>query len=136
MWTSVFAAALFTTGKTRKQSVSIDRWMDKEDMVHICINTMEYYSAIKEWNNAICSNMDGPGDYHTKWIQTEKDKYHMVSLMWNLKKWYKWTYLCLFLVSLLFHWSYFFLHQHHTVLILVCLWALKSQIMFNNLFFI
>ena len=20
----------------------------------------------KEWNNAICSNMDGPRDYHTK----------------------------------------------------------------------
>ena len=28
----------------------------------------EYYSAIKkEWNNAICSNMNGPRDYHTKW---------------------------------------------------------------------
>ena len=39
------------------------------------IYTMEYYSAIKKgWNNAICSNMDGPGDYHTKWSQTEKDK--------------------------------------------------------------
>ena len=29
---------------------------------------MEYYSAIKkEWNNAICSNIGGPRDYHTKW---------------------------------------------------------------------
>ena len=26
--------------------------------------------------------------------QTEKDKYRMViTYMWNLKKWYKWTYL-------------------------------------------
>ena len=25
----------------------------------------------KKWNNAICSNMDGPGDYHTKWSKTE-----------------------------------------------------------------
>ena len=26
--------------------------------------------------------------------QTEKDKYHNnITYMWNLKKWYKWTYL-------------------------------------------
>ena len=32
-----------------------------------CIYTMEYYSAAKkEQNNAICSNMDGHRDYHTK----------------------------------------------------------------------
>ena len=29
----------------------------------------------------------------SKVSQTEKEKYHMVSLyMWNLKKWYRWTY--------------------------------------------
>ena len=32
----------------------------------------------KQWNNAICSNMDGPRYCHTKWSQTEKDKYHMI----------------------------------------------------------
>ena len=50
--------------------MSIDRWMGK-DVVHIY--TMEYYSAIKkEWNNAIYSNMDGPRDYHTKWVRQRK----------------------------------------------------------------
>ena len=34
---------------------------------------MEYYSAIK--NDAICSNMDGTRDYHSKRSQTEDDKY-------------------------------------------------------------
>ena len=39
---------------------------------------MEYYSAVKkEWDNAICSNMDGPRDYHTNWSQTEKQIYHL-----------------------------------------------------------
>ena len=34
----------------------------------------------KEWNNAPGSNMDGPGDYHSKWkSQMEQDKYHMIS---------------------------------------------------------
>ena len=30
---------------------------------------------LKEWNNVICSNMDGPRDYHTKWNKADKDKY-------------------------------------------------------------
>ena len=31
------------------------------------IYTMEYYPAIKkEWNNAICKNMDEPRDYYIK----------------------------------------------------------------------
>ena len=51
------------------------------------IYTVKYYSVIKkQWNNAICSNMDGPRDYRTKWSQKEKHKYHMISLnMWNIK---------------------------------------------------
>ena len=63
-----------------------------KDVVHT-------YSAIplghkEEWNDAICSNMDGSRDYHTKWITSEKDKYKCITYMWNLKKkWYKWTYL-------------------------------------------
>ena len=44
--------------------MSIDRGEDKEDVVHIY---SEYYSAIKKKrNNAICSNRNGPTDYHTK----------------------------------------------------------------------
>ena len=39
------------------------------------------FSHKKEWNNAICSNMGGPGDYLTKWNKPEKDKYHMIWLM-------------------------------------------------------
>ena len=52
------------------------------------IYTMEYYSAIKkEWNNAICSNMDGPRDYHTKWSKSERERQipYDITYMWNLK---------------------------------------------------
>lgn len=41
--------------------MSIDRETDKEDMV-----PMEYYSANKEQNNAIGSDMDGPRDCHSE----------------------------------------------------------------------
>ena len=39
--------------------------------------------------------MDGPRDYHTKWSKsdTEKQISYDITNMWNLKKWYKWTYL-------------------------------------------
>ena len=61
--------------------------MDKEDVVHI-YNTVEYYSVIKrEWNNAVCSTMYGPGDYH-KWSKSDKDRYHMILLICGLLKKY------------------------------------------------
>ena len=42
---------------------------------------MEYYSAIKKaWNNAICSYVDRPRDYHTKWSKSDRERqtsYHL-----------------------------------------------------------
>ena len=39
----------------------------------------------KEGNNAICSNMDGPRDYHISEVsQKEKDKYHVISFIWEI----------------------------------------------------
>ena len=47
-------------------------------------------SREKECNNAIYGNMDEPGDYCIIW---SKSKTNIIYHMWNLKKWYKWTYL-------------------------------------------
>ena len=41
-------------------------------MVYIHIGIL--LSHKKEWNNAICSNMDGPRDYYTKWIKSDREK--------------------------------------------------------------
>ena len=38
----------------------------------------------KKWNNAICSNMDGPRDYHTL-VTSERQISCDTSYMWNLK---------------------------------------------------
>ena len=36
----------------------------------------------KEWNNAICSNMDEPRDYHTKRSKSERERQiSMISLI-------------------------------------------------------
>ena len=39
----------------------------------------------KEWNNAICSNTDGPRDYHPNWRKKERTNtiYHMWRLKYN-----------------------------------------------------
>ena len=52
------------------------------------IYTMEYYSSLKkEQNNAICTNMDGPGDY-AKWIKKDRERQisYDITNMWNLIK--------------------------------------------------
>ena len=59
-------------------------------MNKICyIHTMKNYSSIKkEWNNAICSNMDGPRDYHTKWGKSDRERQisYEITNIWNLIK--------------------------------------------------
>ena len=81
----MFIAALFTTAKTWRQpkSPSKDEWVKKMWYRY----TVEYYSAIKkERSNTIYSNMDGPGVFIilSEVGHTEKDKYHMISLICGL----------------------------------------------------
>ena len=65
--------------------MSIERWMDKEDVVHMYAGIL--LSHQKEWNNAICSYMDGLRDYHTKWNKSERERQipYNITYMWNLK---------------------------------------------------
>ena len=54
-------------------------------MVHIHSEIL--LSLKKEWNNAICSNMNGTRDYHTKeskW-EIERKILYDSTFMWNLK---------------------------------------------------
>ena len=52
--------------------------MDKEEVVHV-------YNGIllshKKWNLTVC-DMDGPRGCYAKWNKSEKDKYHMISLLY------------------------------------------------------
>ena len=51
---------------------AIDSRMDKEDAVHVYNGIL--FNHKKEQNNAIYSNMDEPGDYHTEWSKSDKKK--------------------------------------------------------------
>ena len=67
--------------------------MDKERVVYTHGGIL--LSHKKQWNNIIDLNMDGPRDYHTKWVKSDRGRQILdyVTYMWNLNKWYKWTYL-------------------------------------------
>ena len=41
----------------------------------------------REWNNIICSNMDGPKDYYNKWSKLDREKQVLydITYMWDLK---------------------------------------------------
>ena len=56
-------------------------------MVCVYINNGILFKHKKEWNNAICSNMDGPRDYHTMWSKSKKETQipYDITYMWNLK---------------------------------------------------
>ena len=58
--------------------------MDKEDIVPIYNGILLNHK--KEWNNAICSNMDRPKDYHTEWVKSERERQipYGIPYMWNL----------------------------------------------------
>ena len=72
--------------------MSINRGMDKKDVVHIYNGIL--LSHKKELNNAICSNMDGPRDCHTEWSKSDTERQiYDIAYMWNLKKGHKWTYI-------------------------------------------
>ena len=87
----MFIAAIFTTAKTRKQPKSTDEWIKKMWCVCVCArahahthtHTMEYYSAIKK--NEImpfaATWMDLEIIILSRVSQTEKDKYHIISLI-------------------------------------------------------
>ena len=77
----MFTAALFTIARTWKQPKcpSTDEWIKKMWYIY----TMEYYSAIKE--NEIMPFAATCVDLEiiilSEVSQTEKDKYHMISLI-------------------------------------------------------
>ena len=52
--------------------MSTDRWMDKEDVVHIYKGILLNHK--KEQSNAILSNMNTTRDYHTKWSKSERER--------------------------------------------------------------
>ena len=63
--------------------------MDKEDVVYLYVYISKNGILLrhkKEWNNAICSNIAWPRDYHTKWRKSDRERQiYDIAYMWKLK---------------------------------------------------
>ena len=65
--------------------MSINRGMDKEDVVHIYKGILLHHK--KERNCVICRDVDGPRVCHTSEVsQKEKNKYHILTYICGIKK--------------------------------------------------
>ena len=82
MHPSVHGSTIYNSQGMEATQMSIDRGMVKEDVVHKYNGIL--LSLETEWNNAICSNTDGPRDYHTKW--NKWDRKTNITYMWDLKR--------------------------------------------------
>ena len=73
--TSILSTITSHNSQNMETYMSINRWIDKEDIEYYMEHSGILLSHEKEQNNAICSNMDGPREYNAKWSQAEKDEY-------------------------------------------------------------
>ena len=51
--------------------------MDIEDVMHVYNGIL--FSHKEEWNDAICSSIDGPKGYHIKWSMSDRKKTNIIS---------------------------------------------------------
>ena len=65
MHPNVYSSTINNSQSMERAQMSIDGWMDKEDVVYI------YHGVLlgnqKEWTLAIYNYVDGTGGYYAKW---------------------------------------------------------------------
>ena len=61
-------------------------------MVYIYIYSGMLLSHEKEWNSAICGNIDEPRDHRMKWSKSDRERQisYDITYMWNLNIDIKW----------------------------------------------
>ena len=74
-------------------SMSIDKWMDKEAVIHIYNGIL--LSHKKECIWVRYNEVDEPRVCYTEWSKSEREKQisYISTYIWNLERWYWWTYL-------------------------------------------
>ena len=71
---NVHISTIYNSQDMEADYVSIHRWMYKEDVVQTHTHNEILISYKKEWDNAICNNMDRNRDYHTKWSNSDRER--------------------------------------------------------------
>ena len=73
--------------------MSINEWMDKECVVYIYNGVLLSHKREHIWVSP--NEIDEPRAYYTEWNTSERGKQlsYTNTYIWNLKRWYWWTYL-------------------------------------------
>ena len=88
--TLMFTEALLIIAKTWKQPRCL--WMDKEAVVHVHNGILLSHKKGCIWVSA--NEVNKSTAYYTEWNKSEeKNKYPILRHIWNLERWYWWTYL-------------------------------------------
>ena len=69
-----------------KNQMSIERWMEKEDVAHTYNGILLSHKNKQNW--VICNEVDGPRVCHTEWSKSEREKQipYANTYICNLKK--------------------------------------------------
>ena len=86
MYHNVHCGSIYSNQDMVTTWVSINTWMDGEDVAHMCNGIL--LSHKKKWNWVIGSVLDEPRDCHTEWNKSEREKQipYANAYIWNLKK--------------------------------------------------
>ena len=73
---------------------NVHQKMNKEDVLLIYTHNGILLGPKKKSNNVICSNMDEPRDYNTKWSKSDRETQILYDYHSYIEPqiWYKWTY--------------------------------------------
>ena len=77
--TPMFSSAINNSQIMERAQMSIDWWMDKEDVIYMHNGIL--FGNKKEWNHAICNNVDGTRVYYAKWNMSVRKRDHVFSLI-------------------------------------------------------
>ena len=93
MQPNIHCSTIYNSQDMKAAWMSINRWMAKDCVVHISNGIL--LSPKKEWSWIICRDVDGSENCHTEWSRSERKNQilHINAYMWNLEKWYRWSYL-------------------------------------------
>ena len=82
----VYSSTINNIQIMERAQMSINWWMDKEDVVHMYNGILLSHQI--EWNLAICSDMDGARMYYAKWKKSIREWQIPCDFthMWNLRK--------------------------------------------------
>ena len=87
----VHCSTIYNTQDREATQMSIDRWMEREAVVHIYNGI--FLSHKKDFTWISSKEVDDPRAFYTEWSKSEREKptSYVITHAWNLEGWHWWT---------------------------------------------